>query len=101
MAYQREEVIEKHHRDEHRKKYGKKSVFKFVSPGNPGVPDRIFIKPIPPEHVEIVGKYLRFVEMKSPQGGLDPAQVRQIKNLRDFGFTVLVVDKKETDIWEN
>jgi len=60
-------------------------VYKFVSPSNRGVPDKIFLKK---------GRIV-FVEFKQPGGKLSPLQIRQIKKLRLQGFTVLVVDSIE------
>lgn len=49
--------------------------YKFVSPGNTGVPDRIVIFPD--------GK-VRFVELKTDKGKLTPNQGVQIARLRDL-----------------
>ena len=55
--------------------------YKFVSPGNTGVPDRIVILP-----GEII-----FVELKTETGRLSQAQTRQIKKLRSLGMRVEVL----------
>ena len=56
--------------------------YKFVSPGNNGVPDRIVITP---------GGHALFVELKTEHGRLSPVQLRQIKRLEDHGAAVFVV----------
>lgn len=49
--------------------------YKFVSPGNSGVPDRIVVLP----------KVVHFVELKTKKGRLSPLQKRQIKKLNNLG----------------
>lgn len=56
--------------------------YKFVSPGNNGVPDRIVITP---------GGHVLFVELKTEQGRPSPIQLRQIKRLEAHGASVFVV----------
>lgn len=56
--------------------------YKWVSPGNDGVPDRIVIFP---------GRAPVFVELKSETGRLSALQSVQINRLRDLGQTVCVV----------
>lgn len=56
--------------------------FKWVSPGNDGVPDRIVIFP---------GKVLVFVELKTDTGKLSAVQSVQIKRLADLGQAVYVI----------
>ena len=58
-------------------------VYKFVSPGRTGVPDRIC--------VDNVGRTF-YVEFKQGDGRLSPMQVREIKRLRDNGAMVFVVN---------
>lgn len=55
--------------------------YKFVSPGNTGVPDRIVILP----------GVITFVELKTETGRLSPGQTRQIGKLRDLGMKVVVL----------
>lgn len=55
--------------------------YKFVSPGNSGVPDRIVILPA----------RVYFVEVKTEKGRLSPIQKRQIKKLADLGQNVYVL----------
>lgn len=57
-------------------------VYKFVSPGNDGVPDRIVITP--------AGRVV-WVELKTDTGRLAPIQIMQIKRLREHGQDVRVV----------
>lgn len=56
---------------------------KFVSPGFPGVPDRIVIAK---------GGQLLFIEFKAPGQKPRRAQPQVIKMLRDIGHRVEVVD---------
>lgn len=57
--------------------------YKWVSPGNAGVPDRIVILPGLPAPA--------FVELKTDTGTLTALQTAQIKRLRGFGQKVWVV----------
>lgn len=56
--------------------------YKWVSPGNSGVPDRIVILP---------GGRVIFVELKTDTGSLTPLQKRQIEVLESVGADVMVV----------
>ncbi len=56
--------------------------YKFTSPGNAGVPDRIVVLPNRPPI---------FVEVKADTGRLTDLQEVQIKRLRDLGQDVRVV----------
>ena len=56
--------------------------YKFVSPGQPGVPDRIIVVP---------GGRIVFVELKTLQGRLEKIQQWQIDRLREAGADVRVV----------
>ena len=56
--------------------------FKFISPGNAGVPDRIVILPS--------GKVI-FVELKTDKGKLTKLQEVQIKKISDLGADVRVL----------
>jgi len=76
----RERDIEKILTTEVRKLGGR--AYKWVSPGNDGVPDRIVVLP---------GRPPVFVELKTDTGKLSALQTVQIKRLRDLGQTVEVV----------
>ena len=70
-----------------RKIKNKKGVaYKFTSPGNSGVPDRICMLPN--------GKIF-FVELKSPGKKPRALQVNQIRKITNLGQRVYVVDSKE------
>jgi hypothetical protein len=56
--------------------------YKFVSPSNRGVPDRIFISPS--------GKIF-FIEFKSKKGKLSKLQQKTIKDIEQFKIPVYVV----------
>jgi hypothetical protein len=60
--------------------------YKFVSPGNRGVPDRIVFLP---------GGLIIFVELKAPGKETTPPQDLQQKRLRDLGNMVYTFDNKE------
>jgi hypothetical protein len=79
-VFMRESDIEKVLVSEVRKLGGR--TFKWVSPGNDGVPDRIVIFP---ERVPV------FVELKTDTGKLSALQAIQIKRLKDLGQAVEVV----------
>lgn len=63
------------------KKLGGKS-YKFVSPGNPGVPDRIYLMPD--------GK-VYFVELKRVIGKLSGVQVWQREQFQKMGVEIRVI----------
>lgn len=56
--------------------------YKWVSPGNDGVPDRIVIFP---------GRRPIFVELKTEEGKLTALQSVQLKRLRELGQQAVVV----------
>ncbi len=56
--------------------------FKFVSPGNPGVPDRIVITPD--------GRTI-YIELKAETGSLQKIQEWQIERIRKCGADVRVI----------
>lgn len=72
-----EKDTEKYLRDEIHKIGG--TAYKFVSPGNTGVPDRMICLP---------GKKVVFVELKSEGKHSTPKQNQQQNKLRTLGFTV-------------
>jgi len=59
--------------------------YKFVSPGNSGVPDRLVCLP---------GGKVFFVELKGPGKTPTPLQEKQLNYLAGLGFSVWVVDSK-------
>lgn len=60
--------------------------FKFTSPGNAGVPDRLIVMP---------GNRIYFVELKRPGGKTSQMQKMQINRLKDLGCKAFVIDSKE------
>ena len=56
--------------------------YKWVSPGNSGVPDRVVILP---------GAQVYFVELKTETGKLSPVQERQHARLRRCGFSPITL----------
>lgn len=75
----REKEIEKILVAEIRKLGGR--AYKFVSPGNNGVPDRMVVFP---------GQAPVFVELKTGKGQLSALQEVQIRRLRELGQKVFV-----------
>lgn len=80
----RESVIEAHLREGVKKLGGR--AYKWTSPGNDGVPDRIVVLP---ERLPV------FVELKTEKGVLSPLQKSQITRLRELGQDVRVLYGKE------
>ena len=56
--------------------------WKLVCPGTSGVPDRVCL----------MGGRIVFIEVKAPGQQPRPIQHRRIQQLRDLGFTVIVID---------
>lgn len=79
-----EKAIEEYLRDQVKSKGGK--AYKFVSPGNAGVPDRIIVLP---------GVDVFFVEMKAPGKKPTKLQNKKIAELRALGKDVFVAGSKE------
>ena len=79
----REKVVEEYLREQVRAAGGK--AYKFVSPGNVGVPDRLVLLP---------GGRTYFVELKAP--GKKPTALQQVQaaKLKGLGFEVLTLDSK-------
>lgn len=80
----RENVIEAYLRDRVKEIGGR--AYKFISPGNSGVPDRLVLLP--------GGKNI-FVELKAPGRKSTAIQLLQQKRIKDLGFQVFVIDSKE------
>lgn len=57
--------------------------YKFTSPGRRNVPDRIVVMP---------GGGVTFVECKRPGAKPRPGQAREMKRLREYLCTVVIVD---------
>lgn len=76
-----EKNIEKKLRDEVNKIHG--IAYKFTSPGNSGVPDRLVLLP---------NRRIYFVELKRP--GKEPSKLQrmQIARIKALGFDVRVID---------
>lgn len=60
--------------------------YKWVSPGNEGVPDRIYLLP---------GGRIIFAELKAEKGRLSKLQEAQIRKIRSLGFTCEVIRGRE------
>lgn len=56
--------------------------YKFVSPGMRGVPDRIVVAP---------GGRIWFIELKCAGKNADAIQIRRQSELRNLGFSVLIL----------
>lgn len=80
----REKEVESYLRDQVKQQGGR--AYKFESPGNVGVPDRIVIFP---------EGNIFFVELKAPGMKPRPNQVQQMRRLSNLGCEVRVIDSKE------
>ena len=79
----REKDVEEYLRDQVKALGGK--AYKFVSPGNAGVPDRMVCLP---------GGGVAFVELKAPGKKPTPLQEAQHRKMRNLGLSVFVLDSK-------
>lgn len=68
--------------------------FKFVSPSQRGVPDRIFIAPLSEDGWMNGEKNIVFVEFKAPKKEPTKLQQHWINTMHGFGCTVCVVSDK-------
>lgn len=84
----RESTIEAYLRDRVKELGGK--AYKFVSPGNDGVPDRLVCLP---------GGRVVFVELKAPGKKPTKLQERQHEILTGLGLDVRVIDCKANVDW--
>lgn len=66
--------------------------YKWTSPGHAFVPDGLMFNYIPPEHRDIVAKYVKIVEFKQAGKKPTPGQQREIERLRAHGYDVRVID---------
>ena len=80
----RESAIEAYLRDRVKAQGG--IAYKWVSPGNVGVPDRLIVFP---------GGTVYFRELKAPGKKPTPLQLRQLEKLKALGFDVGVIDSKQ------
>ena len=80
----KESTIEAYLRDRVKAQGG--IAYKWVSPGNVGVPDRLIVFP---------GGTVYFRELKAPGKKPTPLQVRQLEKLKALGFDVGVIDSKQ------
>ncbi|WP_231558623.1 VRR-NUC domain-containing protein [Brevibacillus thermoruber] len=80
----RERDIEKYLREQVRAAGGR--AYKFVSPGNAGVPDRLVLFP---------GGQAVFAELKAPGKKPTVLQQAQAEKIRALGFQVIVIDSKQ------
>lgn len=79
-----EKTIEAYLRDRVKEIGGK--AYKFVSPGNDGVPDRLVCLP---------GGRAIFVELKAHGKKPTPLQIVQMNRLSGLGFSVWTIDSKD------
>jgi len=80
----REKSVETYLREQVKAHGGK--AYKFVSPGNAGVPDRLVLFP---------GGRAAFVELKAPGKKPTLLQQAQIKKIGSMGFPAFVIDTKQ------
>lgn len=80
-----ERDVEKYLKDQVKLKL-KGKAYKFVSPGNNGMPDRLIVAPFIP---------LIMVEVKRPGGKLSKNQIGQHRTLAGFKHRPFVVEGKE------
>lgn len=69
--------------------------YKFVSPGMAGATDRLVLLPVPPEHQEIVHRYVKLVEVKDTGEVPRPLQVWFMGEVKKLGHCAAWVDRKD------
>ncbi|CAB4199005.1 VRR-NUC domain containing protein [uncultured Caudovirales phage] len=70
---------------------------KFVSPGRRNVPDQLVTWPARhPVHIAQLPPVTDFAEIKAPGKKPRPGQLREHARLRALGYTVVVIDSKES-----
>lgn len=79
----KESIIEEYLRDQVKALGGR--AYKFVSPGNKGVPDRLVLLP---------GGHALLVELKATGKTSTPLQEKKQREIKGLGFYVDVVDSK-------
>lgn len=84
----REKTVESYLRGKVRENGGR--VYKFVSPGHKGVPDRIIVW----KKHGVYPARIHFIEAKAPGKSLRPDQAREHARLKRDGAVVLVIDTK-------
>jgi hypothetical protein len=72
--------------------------YKFVSPGAPGVPDRLVVRQIPDWLQDVIAEYVFMVEVKAPGETTDPLQDLVHEDLRNLGIKVYIVDNPKWQI---
>lgn len=78
-----EREIETYLRNQVKKAGGR--AYKFESPGNDGVPDRLVVFP---------ENRIYFIELKRPGGKPRPLQIKKMSELKNLGCVVGVIDEK-------
>ena len=79
-----EKELEKNMKYEIKKLGGR--AYKFISPGNAGVPDRLIVLP---------GERVYFVELKRPGEKPRKLQEKQIKFLQELGCSVVIISTEK------
>lgn len=88
-----EKKIENFLVDEVKKRGGQ--AFKFVSPGMSGATDRLVLLPVPPEHRELVQRYVKLVEVKDTGQVPRPLQVWFMDQVEALGHCATWVQSRD------
>ena len=92
--YEKEKDVEAYFQSMVRRELHGKS-YKFISPGNDGVPDRVAILPRKGREALV-----RFVEMKRPGGVLRRIQVFRRAEMRNLGAVCSTLySREDVDAW--